>query len=193
MMSRQRPHGTAIHDFDEDGWPSSAADAPVLPFRCRLPIALYIDRSRTRWGSAGGSPRGRGPVIASTLQERHDSLGMPMGDLLIAQVGDRLPRRSSRTPRPCWGAEFALLLIDVDESSGGGATRVSITDRPFRLTAWVAAIGRQRRPRASWPGCARHRHAPCGRTRDVRGGREWQGPYRVLCRRCTRSPTNDSS
>ncbi len=119
---------------------------------------LYIDRLEHALGRRRRVTKGTAVVFVDLddFKNVNDSLGHAEGDLLIAQVGERLAEtvRPEDTAARLGGDEFALLLVDVDESQAAAvATRVlESLDRPFRLTERSLRMGGSVGVAHSWSG-----------------------------------------
>ena len=120
--------------------------------------ALYIDRLEHALGRRRRVTKGTAVLFIDLddFKNVNDSLGHAEGDLLIAQVGERLAEtiRPEDTAARLGGDEFALLLVDVDESQAAAvATRVlQSLDRPFRLTERSLRMGGSVGVAHSWAG-----------------------------------------
>ena len=120
--------------------------------------ALYIDRLEHALGRRRRVTKGTAVLFIDLddFKNVNDSLGHAEGDLLIAQVGERLAEtiRPEDTAARLGGDEFALLLVDVDESQAAAvATRVLESfDRPFRLTERSLRMGGSVGVAHSWAG-----------------------------------------
>ena len=120
--------------------------------------ALYIDRLEHALGRRRRVTKGTAVLFIDLddFKNVNDSLGHAEGDLLIAQVGERLAAtiRPEDTASRLGGDEFALLLVDVDESQAAAvATRVlEAFDRPFRLTERSLRMGGSVGVAHSWAG-----------------------------------------
>jgi diguanylate cyclase (GGDEF)-like protein/PAS domain S-box-containing protein len=167
VVTTPRPEGPmvgytalAIHDVSkwmalEEQLTRQAFHDPLtgLPNR-----ALFIDRLEHALGRRRRVTKGTAVVFVDLddFKNVNDSLGHAEGDLLIAQVGERLAEtiRPEDTAARLGGDEFALLLVDVDESQAAAvATRVlESLDRPFRLTERSLRMGGSVGVAHSWSG-----------------------------------------
>ena len=120
--------------------------------------ALYIDRLEHSLGKRRRVTKGTAVLFIDLddFKTVNDSLGHAEGDILIAQVGERLAEtiRPEDTAARLGGDEFALLLDDVDESQAAAvATRVlESLDRPFQLTERSVRMGGSVGVAHSWSG-----------------------------------------